>query len=922
MPVEQAWAGETPAPRAPGIWSPPMPTEIPKAYDPQQVEGRIYAYWTEAGVFDAEVDPHKPPFCIVIPPPNVTGILHMGHALDNAIQDLLTRWKRMSGYAALWLPGTDHAGIATQNVTEKELAQEGLTRHDLGREAFIARVWEVKERHHTHIVEQLRRLGGSMDWRRERFTLDEQCSRAVREAFVTLYDRGLIYRGAYMINWCPRCETGLSDLEVEHEEHQGNLWHIHYPQPDGSRGVIVATTRPETMLGDTAVAVHPDDERYRDLIGKTVTLPLMDRAIPIVADDAVEQEFGTGAVKVTPAHDPNDLEIAQRHNLPSLVVIGSDGKMTAEAGAYAGLDRYDCRKQVVADLEEFGLLESIESYTHAVGHCQRCRTVVEPLVSEQWFVKMAPLAEKGLAAVRGQAGVPAPPVRFVPERWTKIYTDWLENIRDWPISRQLWWGHPIPVWYCDQCGQQICTREDPAKCPGCGGCELRPDPDVLDTWFSSALWPFSTLGWPEQTPELEYFYPTSVLVTAYDIIFFWVARMIMMAMEIREEKPFDEVFIHGLVRDEKGRKISKSLGNNIDPIELIERYGADALRFALVQLITHGQDLTYSEDRMVGARNFCNKLWNASRFVLMNQDGVKGPCPFGSVEECELHLPERWILSRQAAVMEDVDRTLQRYDLAQAADALYAYTWTELCDWFVELSKADLYGDNTDRVEQMQWLLKLLLSDILRALHPFMPFITEEIWQLGGFGEGSISLAPYPTGNPAHRDPEAERQMGMVMEITNQIRSWRAQLGLQPQQKISVQLAADEAATAVLREVEHGMKALARLEAVEYLAGETPAPRGAGDPAAKALTATVQGVTIILPLAGAIEDPQAQLDRLHKRMADLEKDKQRAAGKLSNDKFVANAKPEIVAQERERLAEIEAQMAHLHEQMALFESLL
>lgn len=895
-----------------------MPTEIPKAYDPQQVEARIHEYWMDQHVFDAEPDPHAEPFCIVIPPPNVTGILHMGHALDNAIQDLLTRWKRMSGYSALWLPGTDHAGIATQNVAEKELAKEGLTRHDLGREEFVKRVWEIKERHHTHIVQQLKRLGGSLDWRRERFTLDEVCARAVREAFVTLYERGLIYRGAYMINWCPRCETGISDLEVEHEEHQGSLWHIHYPQPDGSPGVVVATTRPETMLGDTGVAVHPDDERYRDLLGKTVLLPLMNREIPIVADAAVEKEFGTGAVKVTPAHDPNDLEIAQRQKLPSIVVIGPDGKMTEEAGTYAGMDRYECRKQVVADLEELGLLEAVESYTHSVGHCQRCHTVVEPLVSEQWFLKMAPLAEKGLLAVRDGD------VQFVPERWTKVYTDWLENIRDWPISRQLWWGHPIPVWYCDGCGQQICVLEDPEKCPGCSGCELRPDPDVLDTWFSSALWPFSTLGWPEQTPELECFYPTSVLVTGYDIIFFWVARMIMMGLELLDEKPFDQVFIHGLVRDEKGRKISKSLGNNIDPIDLIERYGADALRFALVQLITHGQDLTYTEDRLVGARNFCNKLWNASRFVLMNQGEIKGPCPFGpplgtaaGANECELKLPERWILSRQAAVLEQVQIYLQDYDLAQAADALYQYTWTEFCDWFVELSKADLYGDNLNRVEQMRWLLRLLLSDILRALHPFMPFITEEIWQLGGFSQGSIAIAPYPTDNPAHRDPESERQMGMVMELTNQIRSWRAQLALPPQQKISIRLVADEEAAAVVREVEHGVKALARLEAIEYLAAGSRSYE-----AGKALTATVQGVTVTLPLAGTIEDPQSHLDRLSKRLAELAKDKQRSEGKLANERFVQNAKPEIVAQELQRLAEIEEQLAHLQEQKDLFESLL
>ncbi|MEN6401805.1 MAG: valine--tRNA ligase [Armatimonadia bacterium] len=884
-----------------------MSIEMAKGYEPQQVEGRIYQYWLDDNVFDAEVNPHKESFCIVIPPPNVTGILHMGHALDNAIQDLLTRWKRMSGYSALWLPGTDHAGIATQNVAEKELAKQGVTRHDLGREEFVKRVWELKERHHSHIVEQLKRLGGSLDWRRERFTLDEVCAKAVREAFVTLYEKGLIYRGAYMINWCPRCETGLSDLEVEHEEHEGNLWYIHYPQSDGSHGVVVATTRPETMLGDTGVAVNPNDERYASLVGKTVRLPLMDRDIPVVADDHVDVEFGTGAVKVTPAHDPNDLEIAQRHNLPSIVVIDKNGKMTAETGSCAGMDRYECRKQVVSDLEELGLLEKIDSHTHSVGHCQRCRTVVEPLVSEQWFLKMEPLAAKGLAAV--QSGE----VRFVPERWSKVYTDWLENIRDWPISRQLWWGHAIPVWYCEGCGQQICTREDPTKCPACGGSELRRDPDVLDTWFSSALWPFSTLGWPERTPELEYFYPTSVLVTGYDIIFFWVARMIMMGLELEGEKPFSEVFIHGLVRDEKGRKISKSLGNNIDPIELIENYGADALRFALIQLITHGQDLTYSEDRMVGARNFCNKLWNASRFVLMNQDELKAPCPFGTEADCKLSLADEWILSRQAAVLEEVDGHLQRYDLAQAAEALYQYTWTEFCDWYVELSKPRLYGDNINVVEQQQWLLRRLLSNILRALHPFMPFVTEEIWQLAEPGKGSIALADYPLGNPAHRNPKAEAGMAMVMDITNQIRSWRSQLALQPHQKIKVRLVASAEKQAVIKQVEHGIKALARLEEVEYA-------EAAGEE--KALTAMVQGVQVVLPLAGAIEDPAAQLARLNKRLGELEKDKQRAEGKLANEKFVANAKPEIVEQERARLVAIEEQVGAVKEQVALFEGLV
>jgi valyl-tRNA synthetase len=893
-----------------------MSTEMPRAYEPQEVEGLLYQYWLDEGVFNADPNPDKPPFCIVIPPPNVTGVLHMGHALDNAIQDLLTRWRRMQGHEALWLPGTDHAGIATQNVTEKLLATEGLSRHDLGREDFIERVWAVKEKHHSHIVEQLKRLGGSLDWRRERFTLDKQCARAVREAFVTLYERGLIYRGSYMINWCPRCHTGLSDLEVEHTEQDGHLWYLHYPAADGGPGVVVATTRPETMLGDMAVAVNPADERYQALIGRTVRLPLMEREIPVVGDEAVDREFGTGAVKVTPSHDPNDLLIAQRHQLPGIVVIGEDGLMTAEAGAYAGLDRYEARKKVIADLEEQGLMERAEPHRHAVGHCQRCATVVEPLVSTQWFLKMQPLAEKGLQAVStGQ-------VRFVPERWTKVYTDWLENIRDWPISRQLWWGHPIPVWYCEACEQQVCSREEPTECPTCGG-GLQPDPDVLDTWFSSALWPFSTLGWPEQTPELEYFYPTSVLVTGYDIIFFWVARMIMMGLELTGEKPFDEVFIHGLVRDEKGRKISKSLGNNIDPLELIATYGADALRFALVQLITHGQDLTYSEDRMVGARNFCNKLWNAARFVLMNLDADSGgqsgstPPPESSldVRGGELSLADRWILSRQAAVLAEVDHCLSHYDLARAADALYEYVWTEFCDWTIELSKTDLYGDDARRRAQSQQLLQHLLSGILRALHPFMPFVTEEIWQQWQPASGSLAVQPYPTATSEQRDLEAEAVMAEVMGVTAAVRSLRASLGLAPQQRVHLSLRPTRAGqTAGLQALEQGMKALARLEGITYLQPDDPQPE-------KALADRAAGVEIYLHLEGAV-DAAAELTRLEKRRAELQQSLARSQAKLNNEKFTTKAPAEVVQYERDRVAETEAEIARLDEQQALFRSLL
>ncbi len=687
-----------------------MPDTMPTAYDPELVEDRWYGYWLEQDVMRAEIDPEREPFCIVIPPPNVTGTLHMGHALDNTIQDLLIRRRRMQGYAALWLPGTDHAGIATQNVVEKMLAEEGRSRHDLGRERFVELTWQVSQDHKSQILGQLRRLGCSPDWSRERFTLDEGLSRAVREAFVTLYEQGLIYRGARMINWCPRCATGLSDLEVEHADEQGHLWHIRYPEPDGGPGVVVATTRPETMLGDTAVAAHPDDERYAGLIGRTVILPLMDREIPVVADDAVDPEFGTGAVKVTPAHDPNDLEIAVRHNLPHVVVINDDGAMTEEAGDYAGLSRFEAREQIVAALEERGLLVGIEDYRHSVGHCSRCHTILEPLVSEQWFVAMEPLAREGLRAV--DEGL----VRFVPERWTRVYRDWLEDIEDWCISRQLWWGHALPAWWCESCGQWTVSRDDPTECLACGATGLVPSPDVLDTWFSSGLWPFSTLGWPDETPELEYWYPTSVLVTAYDIIFFWVARMIMDAMHFTGKQPFDVVFIHGLVRTAEGRKMSKSLGTGVDPLELMDKYGADALRFALMQMITHGQDLRYSEDRVVGARNFCNKLWNVTRFVVMNLEDA--PDERIDLASADLSLADRWILSRHHRLLALVARELEAYNIAQAADALYEHIWSEFCDWYVELAKSDLYEpESPERRAVVQEVLRTVLEGFLPAPH-------------------------------------------------------------------------------------------------------------------------------------------------------------------------------------------------------------
>jgi len=869
--------------------------EMEKAYQPQQVEDRIYQYWLEIGAFDAEVNPDKQPYCIVIPPPNVTGVLHMGHALDETIQDLLIRWHRMRDYEALWVPGTDHAGIATQNVVEAQLDEEGLTRYDLGREKFVERVWEVKDKHHGVITDQLKRIGVSVDWRRERFTLDEGLSRAVREAFVTLYEQGLIYRGARMINWCPRCGTGLSDLEVERELVQGHLWYIRYPEPDGGPGVVVATTRPETMLGDTAVAVHPQDERYKEMIGQTVILPLMGREIPIVADDYIDMEFGTGALKVTPAHDPNDLEIGQRHNLPSILVINRDGNMTKETGPYASLDRYECRQQVVADLQKQGLLERIEDYQHTPGRCQRCNTVVEPLVSTQWFVKMAPLAEKGLAAVDSRQ------VRFIPERWTKVYREWLENIQDWCISRQLWWGHPIPVWYCQDCGQETCARQDPAQCAHCGSKNIQQDPDVLDTWFSSALWPFSTLGWPDETPELDYFYPTSVLVTGYDIIYFWVARMIMMGQHLVGQEPFSEVFLHGLVRDEHGQKMSKSRGNAVDPIGLMDEYGADAMRFALCQLITHGQDVTYSPDRLVGARNFCNKLWNASRFVLMNLEDFQPV----NLQSAQLSLADRWILSRHSRMLAEVQHQLAGYNLAQAAEAIYDYVWGEFCDWYVELAKIDLYADeDSPQRRTVQTILHILLDEILRTIHPFMPFITEEIWQRLPQSGLTISHQPYPQSQEQWRNEEAEAQMNLLQTVITQIRALRAELSINPGQPADATVIAPNDETISL--IASQQQAITSLATVEELNLAT-AP---AEPPQDALSAVSEGMQIYLHLPGTL-DIEEEIKRIRREVDELEKLRKRSVGKLGNSDFLNKAPEEVVNKERDKLAEFDRDLEKL-----------
>jgi valyl-tRNA synthetase len=867
---------------------------VEKTYNPRIVEDRIYAMWEEGGYFRADVDRDREPFCIVIPPPNVTGQLHMGHALDETYQDILVRWRRMQGYNALWVPGTDHAGIATQARVEDHIREtEGKTRHDLGREEFLRRTWAWKEEYGGRILNQLKKLGASVDWSRERFTMDEGCSRAVREVFVRLYEKGLIYQGNYSVNWCPQCSTTLSDIEVEHAEHEGKLWHIRYPLADGSGYAQVATTRPETMLGDTAIAVNPEDERYAHLVGKTAILPLMNREIPIVADSYVDMEFGTGMVKVTPAHDPNDFEIGLRHNLPQIQVIGRNAVMTEEAGQYAGLERYECRRRVVEDLEKLGLLVKVEDHHHAVGECYRCGTVVEPLVSKQWFVKMEPLARRARQVVEeGQ-------IRFIPERFTKQYLHWMENIRDWCISRQLWWGHRIPVWYCQDCGDVFAAAEDPSACRKCGSENIVQDPDVLDTWFSSALWPFSTLGWPEQTPELEHFYPTSVLVTGFDIIFFWVARMIVMGLEFMDDVPFRDVLIHGLVRDALGRKMSKSLGNGIDPIEVIEEYGADALRFNLVIGVAPGNDMRFIPEKVEAYRNFANKIWNASRFALMH---LKGFEPAASFAGLELAVPDRWILSRLQYTVEELTRLLERYEIGEGARLLYDFVWSELCDWYIELVKPRLYGHEGEgsrfAAQQTLWFV---LQNTLQLLHPYMPFITEEIWQNLPHDGETIVLAPWPEVE-GFRSAEIEEKMAVVMDVVTQIRTVRSEKSVPPGRKITAICQAEPKQQELLEASRGDIMFLAGLEELQVTEpGEKPA---------QSIGAVVGGIGVFLPLAGMV-DLAEERSRIEKDLAEAQKELQRAQSKLSNEGFIQKAPPEVVAKERQKQASLQATVERL-----------
>ncbi len=877
---------------------------LPTVYDPKATEEHWYQHWMDNKYFHAEVNEEKRPFTIVIPPPNITGALHLGHVMDNTMQDILIRTKRMQGYEALWMPGSDHASIATEVKIEQALAKEGLSKHDLGREKFLERAWQWKEQYGGLIIKQLMKIGCSCDWDRLRFTMDEGCSQAVREAFVRLYEQGLIYRGSYIVNWCPSCQTVISDDEVEHEDLDSHIWHLRYPLSDGSGYISVATTRPETMLGDTGIAVHPDDARYQHLIGQTAILPLQNREIPIVADDYVDQEFGTGAVKVTPAHDPNDFAIGLRHQLQQVVVIGKDGKMTGDAGSYAGLDRYEARQRVVEDLKSGGYLLKIEDHQHAVGHCYRCHNAIEPQVSLQWFVRMQPLAEPAVEAVRQGK------TKFVPERHTKVYYHWMENVHDWCISRQLWWGHRIPVWYCQQCGAEVVSREDPTQCHQCGSDRLVQDPDVLDTWFSSALWPYSTLGWPKQTPELDYFFPTDVLVTGYDILFFWVAKMIFTSLRFMGQVPFSDVLLHGLIRDAEGRKMSKSLDNGIDPLEVIAQYGADTLRWSLLAGTTLSGDSRYYLEKIEAARNFCNKIWNASRFVLLNL----GDFPLSEVDiEHNLELADRWILSRVNRVAAEVLHNIDHFNLGEAMRSLHEFIWNEFCDWYIEIAKSRLYGEDEVASRTAKSVLAHVLEKTMRLLHPFMPFITEEIWQhLPHQGE-SIMIAPWPHSDQGSIDPAAEQAMTMIMDAIKAVRNIRAELGVAPSRRVPCVAQVENAAVAeLLAEAAPYFSKLAGLSELTITA------RGEAKPA-KSMSAVVTGLELHLPLAGLIDLDQ-EIARLNKEVAALRAEVQRGEKKLGNPGFMNKAPAEVVAKEREKLADWQLKLSRVEARIAELQS--
>ncbi|MBE7065189.1 MAG: valine--tRNA ligase [Ruminococcaceae bacterium] len=860
-----------------------------KTYEPSKVEKSIYANWMEKGYFHAEVDKNKTPFTIVIPPPNITGQLHMGHALDNTLQDTIIRFKRMQGFSTLWLPGTDHASIATEAKIVDALAKEGLTKEDLGREKFLERAWAWKNVYGNRIVEQLKCLGSSCDWERERFTMDEGLSKAVLEVFLRLYKKGLIYKGERITNWCPKCNTSISDIEVEYKEMDGSFWYINYPLADGSGSLMIATTRPETLLGDTAVAVNPEDEKYKDIIGKKLILPLVGKEIPVIADDYVELGFGTGAVKITPAHDPNDFKVGMRHNLEVIRIMNDRGIINENGGKYEGLDRYEARKQIVNDLEEQGFLVKTEPYKHNVGTCQRCGTVIEPVVSCQWYVKMQPLAEPAIEAVRSGK------IKFIPERFANTYYNWMENIQDWCISRQLWWGHRIPAYYCQECGHMEVAAEMPSVCPKCSATKFEQDPDTLDTWFSSALWPFSTLGWPEKTPELDYFYPTDVLVTGYDIIFFWVARMIFSGCEQMKEVPFKHVLIHGLVRDSQGRKMSKSLGNGIDPLEIIDQYGTDALRFSLVTGNSPGNDQRFLDSKVESARNFANKIWNATRFVLMNFDDE---VDFSRVNLAKLTVEDKWILSSMNKLVSDVTENLNKYELGVALQKLYDFIWDQYCDWYIELVKPRLFDSECDTRIEAQYVLNKVLVNCMKLLHPFMPFITEEIYQNLDKDCESIMISKWPEFDETLADDKAEAEMNFIIESIKSMRNIRTQMNVPPSKKAAVIFVTAEDNFKLIEDSTPYIKRLGYASNVLMQTNRA----GISDDAASSV---VDGAEIFIPLEELI-DFEKELARLEKELATVESELGRVRGKLNNQGFMAKAPEKLVAEERAKLEKYES----------------
>lgn len=855
---------------------------IAKQYDPSQVEDRLYSKWMEEGYFHAVPDSTKKPFTIVIPPPNITGQLHMGHALDNTLQDILIRTKRMQGFSALWLPGTDHASIATEAKLVDALAKEGITKDMLGREKFLEKAWEWRKVYGGRIVEQLKKLGSSCDWERERFTMDEGLSKAVQEVFLKLYDKGLIYKGERITNWCPKCNTSISDIEVEYEEQAGHFWHIKYPVKDSDEFVVIATTRPETLLGDTAVAVNPDDERYAHLVGKKLILPLVNKEIPVIADSYVDKEFGTGCVKITPAHDPNDYEVGLRHNLPQIRIMDDNAIMNDNAGQYKGLDRYAARKKMLEDLEQLGLIVKIEDHTHNVGTCQRCRTVVEPLISKQWYVRMKPLAEPAIDVVRDGT------IKFVPERFSKIYYNWMENIQDWCISRQLWWGHRIPAYYCQECGHVMVQGSDPDVCPKCGSTRIEQDPDTLDTWFSSALWPFSTLGWPEKTEDLEYFYPTDVLVTGYDIIFFWVARMIFSGMEHMKQEPFKTVFIHGIVRDPQGRKMSKSLGNGIDPLEVISQYGTDALRFALTIGNSPGNDLRFSTEKVESSRNFANKVWNASRFVLMNFDEN---LDLSKVDKTKFTVADKWIMSRINTVTKEVTENIEKFELGIGLQKVYDFIWEEFCDWYIEMVKPRLYDRESEGRIEAQYVLNFVLGNAMKLLHPYMPFITEEIYTHLINDSRSIMISEWPEYNEELNFAADEAKMKIIMDAIRSIRNIRAEMNVPPAKRAKmIFVVQGEADKATLTEGATFFQRLAGASEIVVQSDKEGIP-------ADAVGTVIAGAEIFIPLDELI-DIEKEIERLNKEKANLQGELSRVDAKLNNEGFVAKAPSKVIEEEK------------------------